>query len=133
MTHQRTILKLATSGIVGSLLFVAPALAVPTGGIPLASNGGFCGTEIANVVNTILQLALYGGFAMTVVGYIGANAIIGIPGVDENQEERMKKMQSSSVRRGMKIFAVPIIIVAINEITGGALPIADCLNLTPWL
>jgi hypothetical protein len=131
--RQRRTATLATAGILGSLLLVAPAAAQEPIGVPLQSAGGFCGTTIATVVNTILQLALYGGFAMTILGYLGANAIIGIPGVNENQEERMKQMQSSAVRRGLKIFAVPIVIVAINSITGGALPIADCLKLTPWV
>lgn len=131
--HQRRTAKLATAGVFGSLLLVTPAAAQGPIGLPLQSAGGLCGTTIATVVNTMLQLALYGGFAMTILGYLGANAVIGIPGVDENQEERMKQMQSSAVRRGLKIFAVPVVIVAINSITGGALPIADCLQLTPWV
>jgi len=131
--HQRRTAKLATAGVFASLLLVTPAAAQGPIKLPLQSAGGLCGTTIATVVNTMLQLALYGGFAMTILGYLGANAVIGIPGVDENQEERMKQMQSSAVRRGLKIFAVPVVIVAVNSITGGALPIADCLQLTPWV
>jgi hypothetical protein len=131
--RNRTILEFTTAGILGSLTLVGTAAAEPSAVIPLVSNGGFCGGTIETVVNSLLQLALYGGFAMSIFGYIGANAIIGIPGIDENQEERLKQMQSSSIRRGVKIFAVPVLVVALNEVTNGALPIADCLNVTPWL
>jgi len=130
--RSRTILEFATAGILGSLTLVGTAAAEPSVALQFSA-GGFCGGNIETVVNSLLQLALYGGFAMSIFGYIGANAVIGIPGIDENQEERLKQMQSSAVRRGVKIFAVPVIIVALNSVTNGALPIADCLNVTPWL
>lgn len=123
--RDRTALKIAIGAVFGSLLLVTPAAA--------QSNGGFCGTQIEQVFNSLMQLALYGGFGVAVLSYLGANALMGLPGVNQTQEEKMKELQSTAIRNGIKIFAVPVIIAALDTITGGALPIASCMELTPWI
>jgi len=123
--EDRTVVRLLLGLVIGSLMLVSPAAA--------QSNGGFCGTQLAEVFNALLQLALYGGFALAILSYLGANAAMGMPGVSQNQEQQLKEYQSSAIRNGLKIFAVPVIIVALNGITGGALPVASCVELTPWI
>lgn len=122
--RERTVFKLTVAAVVGSLIFVSPAAAQ-------ASNGGLCGTALEDVFNALMQLALYGGFAAMVLSYVGTNALMSLPGVGQEQEESLKRMQSKALSNGVKIFAVPVIIVAINSITS-ALPIANCINLVPF-
>lgn len=123
---DRTAFRALITLTVGSLMLVSPAAG--------QSAGGFCGTEIETVFNALMQLALYGGFAMAVLTYVGTSAMMGMPGVSQSQEQNLKEVQSSAIRNGIKIFAVPIVIVALDSITGGALPlVSNCMNLTPFI
>jgi len=123
---DRTALRALITLTTGSLLLATPAAAAP-------SAGGLCGTQIETVFNALMELALYGGFGLAVLSYIGTSAMMGMPGVSQGQEKNLKEVQSSAIRNGIKIFAVPVVIVALNSITGGALPIAGCIDLTPFI
>jgi len=122
---DRTAIRVLITLTTGSLFLVTPAAA--------QSAGGLCGTQIETVFNSLMQLALYGGFGLAVLSYVGTSAMMGMPGVSQGQEQNLKEVQSSAIRNGIKIFAVPVIIVALNSITGGALPIAGCIDLTPFI
>jgi hypothetical protein len=126
-TRNRIALQLTIGATLASLVLVTPAVA--------QGSGGFCNGTINNVFQSVFSLAIYGGFGMAMLSYVGGNALMSVPGIGENQEERLKNMQSKAIRNGIKIFAIPVIILAINSATGGALPIADCVtdSLTPWI
>jgi hypothetical protein len=122
---DRTAFRALITLTVGSLMLVSPAAA--------QNAGGFCSSQLSNIFNALMQLALYGGFAMAVLSYVGTSALMGMPGVSQGQEQNLKEVQSSAIRNGIKIFAVPMIIVAIDSITGNSLPLVSCMNLTPFI
>lgn len=120
--NDRTVFRVMISLVIGSVILVSPAAA--------QGSGGLCNTQLNSIFNAVMQLALYGGFALAILSYVGTSAMMGLPGVSQGQEQNLKEVQSSAIRNGAKIIAVPLAVAGLNQVV--SLPVANCLTLVPF-
>ncbi|WP_147439920.1 hypothetical protein [Haloarcula sp. Atlit-7R] len=109
-----------------ALLFMGTA-AAQSDGDPICGEGQ--ASVISNTVNTIIQLATYGGLIGTAVTFFGTSAVESAP-VDDERRESLKSIRKKSYSASTKlVFGGPILYIIITQ---SGLPWGDCITLVPF-
>lgn len=118
--------RLSTSGLAVAMFLLAastPATAQNTVDI--------CQTQfLPGIVNTLIQLSIYGGGIGMFLTYIGTNMLESLPNIGRSNEQSLKEIRAKALSAGLKVFlAGPIALIIINAAN---LPWASCIDLTPF-
>ena len=90
-----------------------------------------CQTQfLPGIVNTLIQLSVYGGGIGMFLTYIGTNMLESLPNIGRSNEQSLKEVRGRALSAGLKVFlAGPIALIIINA---AGLPWASCIELTPF-
>lgn len=121
--HNHT-LNVTLGVLILALVGVEPALAATT------QQSVLCQAKfIPNLLNTIIQLSIFGSGAFAFVTYVGTSSLQSLP-ISDDRKQVLKQKRGDALVSAGKTFAVgPIVMILINV---AGLPIANCLTLVPF-
>ncbi|MDT3437790.1 hypothetical protein [Haloarcula sp. 1CSR25-25] len=102
-------------------------------GTAAAQSDPICGegqaSVISSTINTIIQLATYGGIIGTALTFFGTSAIESAP-VGDERREKMKSVRKKSFSASTKlVFGGPLLYIIITQ---SGLPWGECITLVPF-
>jgi small-conductance mechanosensitive channel len=103
-------------------IFAAPAAAQSN---PLCTDDNL--SNLNTIIDSIIQLAFYGGFFGSIVTYFGTTAVESAP-VSEERRESLKGIRKKSFSASLKLLiGGPAIYFILNGVVG-----MSCITLIPW-
>jgi hypothetical protein len=120
--RRDAVTNLIIIGIIAAI-FAAPAVAQTSN--PICNDDNL--SNLQSVINGIIQLAFFGGFAGTVVTYFGTTAVESAP-VTEKRRETLKALRKRSFGASTKLLiAGPVLYFILNGVVD-----MSCITLIPW-
>ena len=123
-----------------SFLLLGGVLGAMTGTVAAQDDGDYeegdpgyalCTTPyLSTVVNWMINLFVYGGIFLGLMGYAGAQLLQSLPFVGTMIGDQVKNWQGNALMSIGKIIFVPAIIIAVLSVTGIGIP--DCVSLAFW-
>lgn len=123
----RLVRKYGSAGLTAAIFVTAASTPVAA----QQSTVDICQTQfLPGLVNTLIQLSIYGGGIGMFLTYIGTNMLESLPNIGRSNEQSLKEIRSRALSAGLKVFlAGPIAVIIINA---AGLPWAQCIDLTPF-
>lgn len=120
--------SLATTGLEVVLLLTIATIPVAATG---PSDNPVCNTGmIPSLMNTGIQLSIWGAGGVMFLTYVGTNALESIPFISQEQREMLKSARGTAIRRGFLVFlAGPVFTLFANA---ADIPLASCINFVPF-